>query len=104
MACVELQRGDQFYTLIEIDTSDGIAKLSTMLLKSAPGWIGEHEKKILQGIMKKSLGWPTGYFREQLGEKAYKGIPHPKSKHPGALPPEIIIPWALRVLNWIDKN
>jgi len=75
-----------------------------MLLKSAPGWVSENEKKILQRIMKKSLGWPTDYFKDQLGEKAYTGIPHPKSKHPGVLPPEVIDPWAQRISNWISRS
>jgi hypothetical protein len=59
LANVELEFNNKFYTLLEIDTSDGAAKLSTMLLKSAPGWISKNEKKVLQRIMKKSLGWPT---------------------------------------------
>lgn len=104
LAYVELDFSDQFFTLLEIDTSDGAAKLSTMLLKSTSGWVSDNEKKILQHIMKKSLAWPTDFFKEQLGEKTYTGIPHPKSKHPGALPPEVIDPWAKRVVNWIKRT
>lgn len=104
LANVELKLGSQFYTLLEIDTSDGAAKLSTMLLKSAPGWVSDNQKQILLRIMKKSLGWPTDYFKEQLGEKTYEGIPHPQSKHSGALPPEVIAPWAQRIVNWIERS
>jgi hypothetical protein len=104
LANIELELSNQFYTLLEIDTSDDAAKLSTMLLRSAPGWVSENEKNILQRIMKKSLGWPSDYFKDQLGEKTYTGIPHPKSKHSGALPAEVIDPWGQRIVNWIERT
>lgn len=104
LANVELKLGSQFYTLLEIDTSDGAAKLSTMLLKSEPGWISDNQKQILQRIMKKSLGWPTDYFKDKLGKKTYEGIPHPQSKRSGTLPPEVIAPWAQRIVNWIERS
>ncbi|GAA6151376.1 Tn7-like element transposition protein TnsE [Pseudoteredinibacter isoporae] len=104
MAIVELEHCGQFFTLLEIDTSDGAAKLSTMLLSSASGWALNNKKSLLLRIMKKSLGWPTDFFKEKLGEKAYSGIPHPKSKHSGVLPPEVIEPWAQRIANWIERS
>jgi hypothetical protein len=104
IASVVLEFSSQSYTLLEIDTSDGAASLSTMLLKSEPRWINENEKQLFHSIMKKSLGWPTKYFKEQLGEKAYTGIPHPQSKHSGSLPPEVIEPWAHRITNWIERS
>lgn len=104
MAIVELEFSNQFYTLLEVDTSDGAAKLSTILLTSSLGWAKANEKAILYRIMKKSLGWPSDYFKERLGEKTYKGIPHPKSKHSTDLPPEVIEPWAQRVVHWILRT
>lgn len=101
LSIVEITHKKQAYTLLEVDTSDGAAKLSTMLLKAEAGWVYSHIDVIKLGIMKKSLGWPSHTFQEDLGEKAYKGIPHPNSKQPGALPPEEIAPWAQRVLNYI---
>lgn len=100
---VELENSCGFYTLLEIDTSDGATKLSTMLLKSSPGWLHNNEKQVLRGIMKRSLGWPTDYFKKQLGEKAYIGIPHPQSKGSGVLPHEAIAPWAQRVVSGIKR-
>ncbi|MDP5032496.1 Tn7-like element transposition protein TnsE [Paraglaciecola sp.] len=104
IAIVELEHGGKSYTILEIDTSDGAAKLSTMLLTSPLGWVANNEKVILQRIMKKSLGWPSDYFKGQLGEGANKGIPHPESKHPGSLPPESLDPWAQRIANWIKRS
>lgn len=104
MAIFELEKNNLFYTLLEIDTSDDITKLSTMLLKSKPGWVSENENKIIHHIVKKSLSWPTDYFRAKLGENTYTGIPHPKSKHSGTIPPEAIEPWAVRIVNWIERS
>lgn len=97
MATVELKCNKQSFALLEVDTSDGAAKLSTMLLTDSSGWVKTSEKTILQRIMKKSVSWPTDYFKKQLAEKTYLGIPHPKSKHTGALPPELIEPCAQRI-------
>lgn len=104
MATVELEFDNQSFTLLELDTSDGAAKLSTMLLNSSSDWVKTEEKEILSWIMKKSLGWPTEYFKEQLGDKTYTGIPHPKSKHSGVLPAEVIDSWAQRIANWMGRD
>lgn len=104
LAIVELKFNGQPVTLLEIDTSDGAAKLSTMMLKTeVSGWITTNLDRIKLGIMKKSLGWPTGIFEEHLSTVAFSGIPHPKSKHPGRLPPEEISPWAQRFINWMSR-
>lgn len=104
LAIVELTFNGQPIILLEIDTSDGAAKLSTMMLKTeANGWIAANLDRIKLGIMKKSLGWPTAIFEEHLGADAFSGIPHPKSKHPGRLPPEEIPPWAQRFVNWMSR-
>jgi hypothetical protein len=104
LAIVELEIKTQFYTLLEVDTSDGAASLSTILLTSSPGWSKVNEKAILHRIMKKRLSWPSDYFREQLGEKTYIGIKHPPSKHAGSLLPEEISPWAQKVANDIKGD
>lgn len=104
IAIVEVVSNGRSFTLLEVDTSDGAAKLSTMLLTSTVGWVDENKQTILHRTMKKSLSWPSDYFKDQLGESSFKGIPHPKSKHEGALPPEEIEPWAQRVANWIDRT
>ena len=102
LAIVELTYDDQLITLLEVDTSDGAAKLSTMMLKTdEDGWVINNIDAIKLGIMKKSLGWPTALFKEALTDKGCSGIPHPQSKHVGSLPPEEIAPWAQRFINWM---
>ena len=104
LAFVGVTYKNQSFTLLEVDTSDGAAKLSTMLVKTGPDWVSANLNEIRLGILKKSLGWPSDLFRNALGESSYSGIPHPNSKHSGALPPEEIAPWAQRVANWISRD
>ena len=102
LAIVELTYYGQPITLLEVDTSDGAAKLSTMMLKTAEdGWVMNNIDAIKLGIMKKSLGWPTALFKKALTEEGCSGIPHPQSKHVGSLPPEEIGPWAQRFISWM---
>lgn len=104
MAIVELICDSQLITLLEIDTSDGAAKLSSMMLKTgASGWVDENLEEIRTGIIKKSLGWPSDFFKKKLTESGFSGIPHPKSKHSGKLDPNEIRPWALRFVNWMKR-
>lgn len=100
LAIVELIFEGQLITLLEIDTSDGAAKLSTMMLRiGVKGWILENVSRVKVGIMKKSLAWPTAIFVESLGEANFKGISHPKSKHSGLIDPDEIDHWAQRFIN-----
>lgn len=104
LAIVELSFNGKPITLLEIDTSDGAAKLSTMMLKTGvSGWVTENLDRIKLGIMKKSLGWPTVIFEEHLSTDDFSGIPHPQSKHPGMLPPDEIRPWGQRFVNWLCR-
>lgn len=104
LAIVELIYNHQPITLLEIDTSDGATKLSTMMIRTGVSdWLMENIDQIKVGIMKKSLGWPTALFEENLGKGAFSGIPHPKSRHSGLLPPDEIAPWAQRFVNWMRR-
>jgi len=104
LAIVQLIYDGHPVTLLEIDTSDGAAKLSTMMMETGQeGWAMANIDQIKLGIMKKSLGWPTQFFKQILTEDAFSGIPHPKSKHSGLLAPDEIAPWAQRFAIWIKR-
>lgn len=104
MAIVELIYDNQLITLLEIDTSDGANKLSTMMLKTGTsGWVADNLESIKVGVIKKSLGWPSDFFKHELTESGFSGIPHPKSKHSGKLDPNEIGPWAQRFVNWTKR-
>ncbi len=102
LVVIELTLNGESITLLEIDTSDGAASLSTMMLKVGfSGWLENNLGRIKMGIMKKSLGWPTDIFKENVDADKISGIPHPKSKHFGSLKSEEIEPWAQRFVNWM---
>lgn len=100
LAVVELLYKGQTIILLELDTSDGAAKLSTMMLDtSGGGWVMENLESIAQGIMRKPLCWPFLLFQENIGKDGYRGITHPQSKHSGSIASEEIVPWAKRFAN-----
>lgn len=104
LAVVELVYENRIITLLEIDTSDGAANLSTMILRTPTReWMLDNIETIKVGIIKKSLGWPTSLFQEALSAKGFFGVPHPKSKHQGKLDPNEINPWAQRFVNWLSR-
>lgn len=104
LAIVEIIYGNQAITILEVDTSDGAVKLSTMMLKiEIYGWAAQNLDSIMKGIIKNSLGWPTALFKESVTKNGYSGIPHPKSKHAGLLDKNEIAPWAQRFVNWIKR-
>lgn len=104
LVIVDLVYNNQHITLLEIDTSDDAAKLSTMMIKATDKeWVKNNIDQIRIGIMKKSLGWPIDLFKQGLMKGAFAGIPHPKSKQPGSLLPEEITPWAQRFVNWMSR-
>ena len=104
LAIVKLIYDGQLITLMEIDTSDGAAKLSTMMLRTASTeWVDKNLDEIKKGIIKKSLGWPAVLFEKHISDADYSGIPHPKSKHSGKLDANEIKPWAQRFVNWMNR-
>lgn len=101
---VTLEYHEKQYTLLEIDTSDDIVSLSTMLISSKSGWIKANFENVQYLIMKASLGWPHKFFTKYIEKPNFIGISHPQSKHPGMLAPEAINPWAARVEGWIQSR
>lgn len=97
LAIVELIYNKRSITLLEIDTSDGAAKLSTLLIKTEKEmWVEKKIDGIKSGVMKKSLGWPIALIKKSLTKEEYSLIRHPTSKHPGLIHPDEIAHWAQR--------
>ena len=95
-----IKKGNQFYSLVEVDTTDKPSSLSTLLIKhknvslNSQQYVGELEIQLI----KNSLVWPT-YFLTRTLENNYKRISHPKSlpENQGLLNQESIKKWAERV-------
>lgn len=100
LAWYVIKKGNHFYSLVEIDTTDNPNSLSTLLIKhknvslTSKKYIGELEKQLI----KQSLVWPTHFLTRTL-ENNYKRISHPKSlpENQGLLNQESIKKWAERV-------
>ncbi len=104
LAIVELIYDNKSITLLEIDTSDGVDNLSTMMIKTGnSGWVAENLETIKVRIIQKSLSWPSDFFKQKLTESGFSGIPHPKSKHSGKLKSDEIGAWAQRFANWMKR-
>lgn len=91
-----IKKGNHLYSLVEVDTTDNLSSLSTLLIKHknvslhSQKYIGELEKQLI----KNSLVWPT-YFLIQTLENNYTRISHPKNQ--GLLNQESVNKWAERV-------
>lgn len=101
-----IKKGNHYYSLVEVDTTDNPNSLSTLLIKhknislNSQKYIGELEKQLI----KQSLVWPTHFLTRTL-ENNYKRISHPKSpaENQGLLNRESIKKWAERVsLEMVD--
>jgi len=100
LAWHEIKKGNHFYSLVEVDTTDNPSSLSTLLIKQKnvsldlQKYVGELEVQLI----KNSLVWPTNFLTRTL-ENNYKRISHPKSlpEAKGLLNQESIKKWAERV-------
>ncbi|MEI4944380.1 Tn7-like element transposition protein TnsE [Aeromonas caviae] len=90
----------------EVDTSDGICSLSTLLLRltSQQGW-QEQLKLLEEELTQKSLHWPSKRLKALCGKDGYSGIPHPQTKSvdKGKLPEKSIEHWATRFHSWMTS-
>lgn len=95
-----IKRDSSSYTLLEVDTSDGQNRLSTLLLKQI-GALPEWNQKLAEleaRLLKRSLVWPTSFLNQAFGG-TYKRIKHPKtsSSNKILLDQDSIHHWADRV-------
>ncbi|UCG18377.1 MAG: hypothetical protein JSU84_07490 [Thiotrichales bacterium] len=97
IAVVELVVNEVSFYILEVDTSDAINSLSTMvfLLKSPSGWEAQLAR-LERVLVKKSLVWPSHLFDEFCVEKRFNGVPHPKL-FKGSLDSDSVKHWADRV-------
>ena len=89
------------YYVLEVDTSDADKPLSTKILKlKTTGILTDDIVHIEELLVKASLSWPKVLLDSLCGKDNHKGVPHPRSKHKGAIDPADIEHWAERILRW----
>lgn len=101
ICCAEVSFGGGHAYILEVDTSDGISKLSSKVFRvSASKW-GEVCEDLIQGITAKTLSWPTEFLGEEFNEDEVSSVNHPR--HDGAGRGKIMIDlldkWAVRLFN-----
>ena len=106
LAVVEVESHNRIFHILEVDTSDGICSLSTLLLRltSQQGW-QEQLKLLEEELTQKSLHWPSKRLKALCGKDGYSGIPHPQTKSvdKGKLPEKSIEHWATRFHSWMTS-
>ncbi|WP_432734478.1 Tn7-like element transposition protein TnsE [Maridesulfovibrio sp. FT414] len=99
MAVIDLQIEGKFVTLLEVDTSDAVKALSTKVLlpRTYSTW-DDDLNKIMFGLVRSSLVWPSSILTHICGSGRHIGIKHPQSAggHRGLLLPDTIEGWAAR--------
>ncbi|HHU4070641.1 TPA: Tn7-like element transposition protein TnsE, partial [Klebsiella quasipneumoniae] len=104
LAVIEMELDNRIFHILEVDTSDGICSLSTMLLRLTSQERWQDQFKLLEEeLTQKSLHWPNRRLKMLCGKGGYSGIPHPQTKSvdKGKLPEESIRHWATRFHSWM---
>ncbi|HAV9244120.1 Tn7-like element transposition protein TnsE [Escherichia coli] len=106
MAVVEVELQGRTFYILEVDTSDGVCSLSTLLLrlKSPLDW-PKQLTLLAEELTQKSLHWPNQRLKMLCGKDGYSGIPHPQTKSvdKGKLHEESIELWAARFHSWMTS-
>lgn len=101
ICCAEVSYEGRHAYILEVDTSDGVSKLSSKVFRvSASKWC-EVCEDLIQGITAKTLSWPTEFLGEEFSEDEVSSVNHPR--HDGAGRGKIMIglldKWAVRLFN-----
>lgn len=79
-AVVEVEAKGRRFHVIEVDTSDGLHSLSTLLLaiNSHDEWL-QNVTSFERKLLRRSINWPNKFLKTLCGENGYKRIRHPRS-------------------------
>lgn len=103
---VEIEFKGQIFQILEVDTSDGICSISTMLLRLRRSSEWQTQLKSLEeALVQRSLHWPSTQLKQLCGNDGFSGIPHPQtdSVHKGKMQADSTSHWAKRFRNWMAK-
>ena len=106
MAVIVLEVQGKHVILLEVDTSDAEKALSTKVLlpRNYSEWENDLNK-VMYGLVRKSLNWPSKVLDQICGEGGHIWIRHPKCAggHIGLLLPDTIEGWAGRFYGRIEE-
>ena len=101
MAIVQVERQNEGYFLLEVDTSDGRASIATKVISvralTQKGQLRDFISEIETGLLSNQFCWPKKYFDRLVGVANHKSVSHQQSKNEGRLSEGDIDKWAGRV-------
>ena len=103
ICCAEVSFEGRHAYILEVDTSDGVSKLSSKVFRvSATKW-SEVSCDLIQGITEKKLSWPSTLIGENFNEEDVSNINHPRHDGSGSgnVPIEKLERWTLQFLEQI---
>lgn len=106
VAIVQFKIKGKHVVFLEIDTSDGVKALSTILiLVRDAGKLKYQIGKVMAELVSDSLTWPTKLLSDYYGLRGYVRIVHPESKSgdKGVLLPNSLNGWANRCYRDVEK-
>ncbi|WP_417435552.1 Tn7-like element transposition protein TnsE [Idiomarina abyssalis] len=100
ICCAEVSYEGRHAYILEVDTSDGVSKLSSKIFRvNANKW---HEVwgDLVQGITDKKLSWPTVFIGEKLNESEASSVNHPRHNGAGSgkIPVDGVNNWSVKFL------
>lgn len=104
LALIKVTYQEKRCYIVEVDTSDAKAAISTMILRlKNNGHLLAHLDELELRLVKKSITWPRDYLQQICGEGNFTGVSHPSCKHKGLLDPADIDKWAERLIVWLEE-
>lgn len=103
ICCAEVRFEGRHAYILEVDTSDGVSKLSSKVFRvSATKW-SDVSGDLVQGITDKKLSWPTTMIAKNFKEGDVSSITHPRHDGSGSgnIPVEKLERWTSHFLELI---
>ena len=103
ICCAEVSFEGRHAYILEVDTSDGVSKLSSKVFRVSSTKWSEASGDLVQDITDKKLSWPTSLIGESFNEGDVSSINHPRHDGSGSgnVPIEKLERWTLQFLEQI---
>ena len=105
ICCAEVSFEGRHAYILEVDTSDGVSKLSSKVFRTTPAKWESVWGTLIKGVTDKTLSWPAAIIENEFKDIAVESINHPK--HGGAgggkIPVESLERWANKFLSSVNQ-
>ncbi|PYE30599.1 hypothetical protein DFP83_11537 [Idiomarina fontislapidosi] len=103
ICCAEVSFEGRNAYILEVDTSDGVSKLSSKVFRVSGIRLQEVWSRLTESITEKTLSWPTSVIKSEFDEKSVSSVRHPSNEGAGNgnIPTEKLHVWSEKFLNLI---